>query len=88
MNISLNPHFDEFIAQQLASGRYNSASEVVREGLRLLEVQEKHQKMNLERLKQSLQGASESVAKGEWVDGETVFKKINTLLDDLEPRSS
>lgn len=36
-SISLGSHFDEFIAQQVAAGRYASASEVVRAGLRKLE---------------------------------------------------
>ncbi len=37
MNVSLTPHFDEFIKCQLESGRYHSASELIRDALRLLE---------------------------------------------------
>ena len=39
-SVSLGEHFDRYIAEQLASGRYRSASEVIREGLRLLEQRE------------------------------------------------
>ena len=41
-SFSLGPHFDKFIEKQLKSGRYSSASEVVRESLRLMEEQEKN----------------------------------------------
>lgn len=39
-SITLGRHFDSFIADQIENGRYRSASEVVRAGLRLLEVSE------------------------------------------------
>ena len=39
-SISLDAHFSDFHAREVATGRYGSASEVVRAGLRLLEDQE------------------------------------------------
>ncbi|KAA3514564.1 type II toxin-antitoxin system ParD family antitoxin [Agrobacterium rosae] len=39
-SVNLNDHFDTFIEQQIEQGRYTSASEVVRAGLRLLEERE------------------------------------------------
>jgi antitoxin ParD1/3/4 len=39
-SISLDDHFTGFLAQEVATGRYRSASEVVRAGLRLLEDKE------------------------------------------------
>ncbi|MQX38534.1 type II toxin-antitoxin system ParD family antitoxin [Roseospira navarrensis] len=36
MNVSLTPQLEEFVRRKVASGLYNNASEVVREGLRLM----------------------------------------------------
>ena len=40
MNVSLNPHFERFVEEVVAGGRFKSSSEVIREGLRLLEERE------------------------------------------------
>lgn len=40
MSYAVGEHFDKFIREQVNAGRYNNASEVVREGLRLVEERE------------------------------------------------
>lgn len=55
-SITLGEHFDGFIAHQVESGRYGSASEVVRAGLRILEDSEG----KLEALRQMLVDGEQS----------------------------
>lgn len=40
LNVSLTPELEQFVQSRVASGRFQTASEVVREGLRLLEERE------------------------------------------------
>jgi antitoxin ParD1/3/4 len=53
-SISISDHFDGFIAAQIADGRYDTASEVIRAGLRLLEEREMEYKTKLETLRTAL----------------------------------
>ncbi|MDX8554655.1 type II toxin-antitoxin system ParD family antitoxin [Tenacibaculum sp. 1B UA] len=43
-SISLGKHFEEFIKEEVKSGRYGSVSEVIRSALRLLESEEKKER--------------------------------------------
>jgi len=54
MNISLTPHLEEMIRAKIASGSYNSASEVVREALRLLEEEDRLRSLKLQRLREDI----------------------------------
>jgi antitoxin ParD1/3/4 len=47
MNISLTPELEKFMTDRVQSGMYNSASEVVREALRLLQEQQMLKEMKL-----------------------------------------
>jgi antitoxin ParD1/3/4 len=60
MNISLTPHLEEMIRAKIASGSYNSASEVVREALRLLEEEDRLRSLKLQRLRDDIREGLES----------------------------
>ena len=60
MNVSLTPQLEELIQSKVRSGRYSSASEVVREGLRLLEERDRLQEWKLAALRQDIQAGIDS----------------------------
>jgi len=60
MNISLTPRLEEMIREKIASGSYSSASEVVREALRLLELEDQLRSLKLQKLRQDIQEGLES----------------------------
>lgn len=60
MNISLTPHLESMVREKVNSGLYNSASEVVREALRLMERQDQLSATRLERLRQDIRTGMES----------------------------
>ena len=54
MNVSLTPEMDKWIVGKVKSGQYKSSSEVIREGLRLLQNREDQRKAMLEELRHEL----------------------------------
>ena len=55
MNVSLTPQLEELVKSKVESGRYGSASEVMREALRLLEERDHVQNLRHEALKAEIQ---------------------------------
>lgn len=54
-SVALGSHFETFVKDQLGSGRFNNASEVVRAGLRLLEDHEHTQALKLQELRAAIE---------------------------------
>jgi antitoxin ParD1/3/4 len=59
-SVALGAHFEDFVKLQLSSGRYNNVSEVVRDGLRLLEDQEDLRLAKLAALRSAIQQGLDS----------------------------
>lgn len=66
-NVNLTPRFDKFIEDGIQSGKYSNASEVVREGLRLLELREKKEQARIEALRAAIQVGIDEIERGEYV---------------------
>lgn len=64
MNISLTPELEQMIAAKVQSGMYHSASEVIREGLRLLIEQDELKKQRISQLNAEIDKALASVKAG------------------------
>lgn len=62
MNVNLTPQLEEMVKRKVSSGLYGSASEVVREALRLMEEQDQFREARLEQLKRDI---NEGFASGE-----------------------
>lgn len=63
-NVNLTDHFDHFIQSRVNSGRFSNASEVVREGLRLLEQREREGRAKLKWLRDAAKEGFEDIEEG------------------------
>ena len=80
MNVSLTPELEEMVTQKVQSGLYNSASEVVREGLRLVREQDQIRQIKLEELRRELQVGFDELRRGEGVE----YASPRQLIDEIK----
>lgn len=76
MNVSLTPELDRFVAGKVESGRYTSASEVVREALRLLEEHDRARSARIAAFNQELGTRLASLDRGEYVEPEDARERL------------
>ena len=80
-SLTLGPHWETFIQTEIASGRYASASEVVRDALRVLEPRQ----TKLAALRAHLAEGAAQAASNDYVDNFSMDELLRGLDDPSKP---
>jgi len=81
MNVSLTPELEKFVSTKVESGRYNSASEVVREALRLLEEHDQARATQLAEFNRELSARLDSLNRGQGIAPGEARARLNRKSD-------
>lgn len=84
MNVSLTPELEKFVSTKVQSGRYNSASEVVREALRLLEEHDHARASQLAEFNGEIGRRLASLDRGETVDPSQARARLQRKSDQRQ----
>lgn len=76
MNVSLTAELEQFVDGKVESGLYNNASEVVREGLRLLKESDEIR----QRMREQIERGVLDAQAGRFVDGDEAFSRIDARI--------
>ncbi|MGH9947565.1 MAG: type II toxin-antitoxin system ParD family antitoxin [Pyrinomonadaceae bacterium] len=67
MNVSLTPELEKYVNDKVKTGRYNSASEVIRESLRTLQDQDELQRIRRDELRREIMLGVDSIRNGKGI---------------------
>lgn len=81
MNVNLTPELEQLVQSKVQSGRYNSASEVVREALRLMEQKDELRAVQLRTLRSRIDQGLRQMEQGEGADGDLF---LHGMIEDLD----
>jgi len=76
MNVSLTPELERLVTRKVESGLYQSASEVIREGLRLLDDQDRLRELHLAEVRKKIQAGLDQLDRGEGIPGDQVYAEM------------
>ena len=76
MNVSLTPALEKLVNDEMKSGQYKSANEVVREGLRLVRLR----RQKLAALRREIQIGIDEIERGEYFE----YDSLDELFNDIE----
>jgi antitoxin ParD1/3/4 len=90
MNVSLTPQLESFVQEKVSSGLYTSASEVIREALRMMEEQDQLKAMRLEALYKEVQKGIDQLDRGEGIpfDPEEIKAEARRRKDLKQKRAA
>jgi antitoxin ParD1/3/4 len=89
MNVSLGNKWESFVTSKVKSGDFQTASEVLREGLRLLEEKEFLKRISVSSsadLKRKLLEGIASLERGEGIEGEQAFRELRQRIKERKVR--
>ena len=76
LTITVTPELEAFIRERVATGRFDTASDVVREGLKLLEGREHEREAVLDEIRREIAVGLEDAKAGNLSDGEAFFAEL------------
>jgi antitoxin ParD1/3/4 len=76
MNVSLTPELEKLVTSKVESGLYQSASEVIREGLRLLDDQDRLRELHLSETRKKIQTGLDQLDRGEGIPGDQAYARM------------
>jgi antitoxin ParD1/3/4 len=87
MNVSLTPELERIVNFKVESGLYNSASEVIREGLRLLQQRDEMRELKLEALRKEIQLGINDLEAGRFKDGREAMAEMKERLLKMKEKN-
>ena len=80
MNVALPPELEQYVKDKVAGGRYACAEDLLEDAILLHMQLDELERRKFERLKRDIAVAEEQVKRGEYVDGEMVFARLEERM--------